>query len=120
MLKEYLKKNKTSVIAASILFAILHIGCLIPFIVVGIRSVWDIYIYLDNVVIFGVVLLCITLIYREAKINKIRRKTKNWVDPLKEEEKATYKTFLNSVLYETIATVIVYLLVATIEYSIFG
>ena len=120
MLKEYIKKNKKSVIAATIIFAILHIGCLIPFIYVGIKAAWDVYIYLDNVVIFGVVLLCITLVYRESKINRIRKKTKNWVDPLKEEEKAQYKKIVNPVLYETVMTIIVYFVVATIDYSIWG
>ena len=79
MLKEYLKKNIKYVKIAAIMFAILHIGCLIPFIVVGIKAAWDIYIYLNNIVVFGVVLLCIALVYREIMINSIRKKTKNWI-----------------------------------------
>lgn len=118
MLKDYLKKNIKYVKIAAVMFAILHIGCLIPFIITGIIATWDVYIYLNYVVIFGVVLLCISLVYREFMINSIRKKTKNWVDPLNPEDKAKYQTFVKSVMFETIATIIVYLLVAMIDYSI--
>ena len=120
MLTDYIKKNKKSVIASLIIFGILHVGCLIPFIYIGIKAAWDVYIYLDNVAIFSIVLLCITLVYRESKINRIRKKTKNWGDPLKNEEKAEYKKIVNPVLYETLLTVIVYLLVSFIDYSMFA
>lgn len=118
-MKEFLVKNKKSVIVASIFFAIIHASSLILFLIPGINnSAWDIYLYLDYMATFTIVLLCIMLIYREWKINSIRKKTKNFVDPLKEEDKAKYKTFVNSVLYSTIVSAIIYFVVALTYYMI--
>ena len=121
MLTEYLKKNKKSVNAALIVTAILHFGCLIPFIYTGIaKSAWDVYIYLDYLTVFVIVLLCFTLAYRELKINKIRKKTKNLINPLSDKEKEEYKKIVNPVLYETIISIVVFILVTLIDYSLLG
>lgn len=118
-MKDFLTKNKKSVIIAIILLSLIHIPSLIMFLIPGIHNgAWDIYLYLDYMATFTIVLLCIMLIYREWKINSIRKKTKNYVDDLKEEEKAKYKTFVNSVLYSTIVSTIIYFVVATTYYMI--
>ena len=51
-------------------------------------------------------------------INRIRKKTKNWIDPLTPEDKAQYKTFFNSVIYETIVNAIILFMVISAYYSI--
>ena len=118
-MRDFIIKNKKSVIVASILFVILHTISIVPFLHIGIvNDIWDPYIYLDTLAIFAIVLICIMLIYREFKINHIRKKTKNWVDPLKDEEKAKYKTFMNSVIYETIVSAVIYFIVASIYYFV--
>jgi len=118
-MKEFIQKNKKSVIIASIMLAIIHISSLTICLIPGINNgAWDIYLYLDYMATFTIVLLCVMLIYREWKINSIRKKSKNYVDPLKDEEKAQYKTFVNSVLYTVFVSAIVYFVVATTYYMI--
>lgn len=118
-MKEFISKNKKSVIIAIILFSIIQIISLAPFLYNGIfYHVWDIMLYMDFLSIYTIVLLCVMLIYREIVINKIRKKTKNWVNPLSDEDKAKYKTFMNSVLYEGFINLIIYLIVYTVYMSI--
>ncbi len=118
-MKEFLNKNKKSIIIASILLFFIHLLALFPFLFIGIKKdVWDIYIYLDNLAIIVIVLLCITLIYREWIINHIRKKTKNWAEPLKDEEKKSYQTFTKSVFYQTLVSAMIYFMVASIYYSL--
>lgn len=75
----------------------------------------DLLKYYDFLFVISFFIFAFGYLYGSYKINKIRKKTKNWDQPLKEEEKATYAPKRFICYYSAFINMCIYLIVSLIE-----